>query len=114
MNLKELRDLRQVHRHLSQLKPNTISGIMILFGSPARVLFYSGLSRSFVSSSFVLHANQELSLLKHKLVLMTPLGEQIICTFVFRGCKILVKGVVLKANFIPLEMWDFDVILGMD
>ena len=32
----------------------------------------------------------------------------------FRGCKIFVKDVVLKANLIPLKMWDFDVILGTD
>ena len=45
---------------------------------------------------------------------MTPLGEQIIRTFVFRGCEILVERVVLKKNLIPLEMCDLDVILGMD
>ena len=33
---------------------------------------------------------------------------------VFKGCEILVKEVVLKANLISLEMFDFDVILGMD
>ena len=32
----------------------------------------------------------------------------------FRGCEILIEGIVLKANLIPLEMWDFDVILGID
>ena len=26
----------------------------------------------------------------------------------------MIEGVILKANLIPLEMWDFDVILGMD
>ena len=32
----------------------------------------------------------------------------------FKGYEILIEGVVLKANLIPLEMWDFDVILGID
>ena len=32
----------------------------------------------------------------------------------FKGCEILVEGVVLKANLIRLEMTNFDVILGMD
>ena len=45
---------------------------------------------------------------------LSNLGEKIILTFVFRGCEVLIKGVVLKANLIPLEMWDFDLILGMD
>ena len=69
---------------------------------------------SFVSSSFPLHVNRELSSLKHKLVVVTLLREQIISTSMFRGYKILVEGVVLKTNLIPLEMWDFDVILGVD
>ena len=61
-----------------------------------------------------MHVGRELSPLKHKLVVTTLLGEQIIRTFIFKGCEILIEGVVLKANLIPLEMWDFDVILGMD
>ena len=75
---------------------------------------YSGLSKYFVSISFALHADQELSLLKHKLTVVTYLREQIIRTSIFRGCEVLIEGVALKANLIPLEMCDFDVILGMD
>ena len=87
---------------------------MFVFGTPTHVLFYFGSCRSFVSSLFALHADRDLSPLKNKLVVTTPLGEQILCTLVFKGCEILVKGVVLRANIIPLEMFDFDVILGMD
>ena len=87
---------------------------MTIFGSSARVLFYSGSSKSFISISFALHVDRELSQLKHKLVVVTLIGEQIIRTFVFIGCEVLIKGVVLKVNLIPLEMLDFDVIFGMD
>ena len=31
-----------------------------------------------------------------------------------RDCEILIEGVVLEANLIPLEMSDFDIILGID
>ena len=55
--------------------PDTVSGTMIIFGTPARVLFDSGSSRSFVNSSFALHADRKFSLLKHKLVVTTTLGE---------------------------------------
>ena len=98
----------------AQANPDTVKGIMFVFGTLARVLFYSGSSRSFVSSSFTLHADRDLSPLKSKIVVTTTLEEQILRTSVFKGCEILVKGVVLKANPIPLEMSDFDVILGMD
>ena len=67
-----------------QANLNTILGTLIVFYTPARVLFDSRSSRSFVNSSFALHANRELSPLKHKLVVMTPLGEQIIHTSIFK------------------------------
>ena len=98
----------------AQANPDNVSGIMIVFGTPTQVLFYSGSSRSFVSSSFVLHADRELSSLKHKLVVTTLLEEQIIRNSIFKGYEILIEGVMLKANLILLEMWDFAFILGMD
>ena len=61
-----------------------------------------------------MHADRGLAHLKNKLVVTTSLGEQILRTSIFKGCEILIEDVVLKANLIPLEMYDFDVILGMD
>ena len=98
----------------AQANPNTISSIMTVFGSPTRVPFDSRSSKSFVSTSFTLHVDRELSPLKHKLIIIIPLGEQIICNSMLKSFEILVEGVVLKANLISLEMWDFDIILGMD
>ena len=75
----------------AQANLDTISSIMTIFGSPTRVIFYSRSSKSFVSTSFTLYADWELSPLKHKLEVMTLLGEQIIRIFIFRGCEILIE-----------------------
>ena len=98
----------------AQANPDIVIGIMFVFSTPARVLFDFGSNRSFVNITFALHIDWELAPLKNKLVATAPLGEQILRTLVFKGCEILVEGVVMKANLIPLEMCDFDVILGMD
>ena len=98
----------------AQANPDSVTGIISIFGEPARVLFDFGASRSFISISFALHANRELTPFKGKLIVTTPLGERIVRTFVLKGCEVVVEGIVLKANLIPLEMLDFDVILGMD
>ena len=98
----------------AQANLETKIGIMFIFSIPARVLFDFGSNRSFISSSFALHADRDLSPLKNKLIVTTPLREQILHTSVFKGCEILIEGVVLKTNLIPLEMSDFDVIIGMD
>ena len=76
--------------------------------------FYFEASRSFISTSFALYANRELTPLKNKLVVTTPLGDRILRTYLFKGCEVVIEGFVLKANIIPLKMIDFDVILGMD
>ena len=62
----------------AQANPNMVTGIMFVFGTPARVLFDFGSSRSFVSSSFALYADRDLSLLKSKLIVTTPLREHIL------------------------------------
>ena len=80
-----------------------MTSITFVFGTPTRVLFDFGSNRSFMSSSIALHADRELSQLKSKLMVTTPLGEQILRILVFKACEILVEGVVLKANLIPLE-----------
>ena len=98
----------------AQANPNTVTNIMFIFGTPARVFFDSGSSRSFVSTTFALHANRKLAPLKNKLVVTTPLGEQILRSLIYKRCEMLIEGIVLKANLIPLEMYDFGVILGMD
>ena len=64
--------------------------------------------------ALTLNVDRKLASLKNQLVVTTPLGEQILRTLIFKGCEVLVKGVVLKANLILLEMFDFDVILDMD
>ena len=77
----------------AQANPDRISSIIMVFGSPVCALFYSRSSKSFVSISFTLHADQELSSLKHKLVVVTLLEEQIICTSIFRGYEVMIEEV---------------------
>ena len=98
----------------AQANSDSITGIITVFGKPARAFFDSGSCRSFVNSLFALHADREQTPLKSKLVVTTPLGERILHTSVFKRCEILVEGVVLKVNLIPLEITDFNVILEMD
>ena len=98
----------------AQANPDIVVGTMFGFGIPTQVLFDSRSSRSFVSTVFALHADRKLAPLKNMLVVTTPLGEQILYTSVFKGCEILVECIVLKVNLILLEMYDFDVILGMN
>ena len=68
----------------AQANPNSITGIISVFGELARVLFDSRASRSLVSTSFALYTNRELTPLKNKLIVTTPLGEKILRTSMFK------------------------------
>ncbi|KAM2285904.1 hypothetical protein ACFX1S_038449 [Malus domestica] len=43
-----------------------------------------------------------------------PKGEICYISWEYQGCPILVEDVVMLANLVPLDIIDFDVILGMD
>ena len=60
----------------AQANSDIVTIIMVVFGSPVRVLFDFGSSGSFVSISFALHVDRELSPLKHKLIVTTPLKSR--------------------------------------
>ena len=98
----------------AQANLDIMTGTIFVFGTPTRVLFNYWSNRSFFSFAFALHTDRELASLKNKLVVTTPLGEQILHNTIFKGCEVLVEGDILKENLIPLNMYDFDVILGMN
>ena len=75
----------------AQANLDLVTGIISVYGKLAWVLFDSGASRSFISTSFVLHANRELTPLKSNLIITTPLGEMIVRTSVFKGCEVVVE-----------------------
>ena len=70
----------------AQANLDTVIGTMFFFGTLGQVLFDFGSSRSFFRTLFALHVGQELTLLRNKLVVTMPLGEQILRTSVFKGC----------------------------
>ena len=67
-----------------------------------------------MASRFALHANVPSSSLPGEWHVSLPSGEVMRIDWVFSGCEVLVEGFNFKADLIPLNMVEFDVILGMD
>jgi len=44
----------------------------------------------------------------------TPLGENIHINDIYIGVKLYIGGLELRVDFMPLKLYDFDLILGMD
>ncbi|XP_059670062.1 uncharacterized protein LOC132315717 [Cornus florida] len=94
--------------------PSVLRGIFPVFGCWARVLFDSGASHSFISSSFALASGLEVSFMDRVLCVDTPVGVSVSLSRVVRDYSIVIAGRTFVFDLILLEMTSFDVILGMD
>ncbi|KAL0549424.1 hypothetical protein IC582_013906 [Cucumis melo] len=91
-----------------------VTGTLPVLGHYALVLFDSGSSHSFISSTFVLHARLEVEPLQHVLSVSTPSRECMLSKEKVKTCQIEIAGHVIEVTLLVLDMLDFDVILGMD
>ncbi|KAA0067812.1 reverse transcriptase [Cucumis melo var. makuwa] len=94
--------------------PDIITGTILIYNVPANVLFDPGATHSFVSSIFLTKLNRMLEPLSEGLAIYTPVGDVLLVNEVLRNCKILVEGISLLVDLLPLELQRLDVILGMD
>ena len=87
---------------------------MSLFDKDAYVLIDSGSDRSYVSTTFASIADRNLSPLEEEIVIHTPLGEKLVRNSCYRDCGVRAGEEEFRGDLIPLEILDFDLILGMD
>jgi hypothetical protein len=98
----------------AQLAQDMVLGMFLTSSYPATILFDSGASHSFISSSFVVKHNLPIATMKHTMFVSSPRGEmrtRHICPVVsvtIRG------GVYFPSNLILLDSKGIDIILGMD
>ena len=93
---------------------NVVEGTLLVCGFEAKVLFDPGSTHSFLSPKFAKLIDMPARELEYVLTVSTPVGKQVVCRKYYPRCAVKIGDVVLPANLILLEMFDFDVILGMD
>ncbi|KAA0056483.1 reverse transcriptase [Cucumis melo var. makuwa] len=93
---------------------DVITGTILICNVPADVLFDSGATHSFVSSIFLTKLNRMLKPLSEGLAIYTPVDDVLLVNEVLRNCEVLVEGISLLVDLLPLELQRLDVILGMD
>ncbi|XP_074378395.1 uncharacterized protein LOC141719932 [Apium graveolens] len=92
----------------------TVSGTLLVGRRDAYVLFDTGSTYYVVSLSFFRHLGISPSLLYPRISIFTPMGNSVIISDVYQECLIAVGDRNYKVNLLPMEMHDFDIILGMD
>jgi hypothetical protein len=87
--------------------------MFLISSHPATILFDSGASHSFITSSFVAKHNLSIANIKHTMLVTSPGGEmrtKHICLAV----SISIRGVDFSSNLILLDSKGIDIILSMD
>ncbi|XP_070021975.1 uncharacterized protein [Nicotiana sylvestris] len=78
------------------------------------VLFDPSSTYSYVSSYFVSYLVMPHDSLSASVYVSTPVGDSIVVDRLYRSCVATIGGVETSVDLLLLDMFDFDVILGMD
>ena len=94
--------------------PDVVSGTFLVNGITASVLFDSGASRSFVSTSFVRLAKLESCDVPEIFSVDTASDRSVKVKRMIKECRIELEGCVFTATLYIISLGGFDVVLGMD
>jgi hypothetical protein len=97
----------------AQQVQDVVLGIFLTSSHPTTVLFNSGASHSFISSSFVAKHNQPIATMKHTMLVSSPGGEMRV-NHICLAVSITIRRVDFPSNLILLDSKGIDIILGMD
>ena len=94
---------------------NAMTGTLLLNSKMlAHVLFDTGASNSFIAKNFVCTHDLMSEDMERPILIATPLGKSLFADKVCKGCTLELGKWEYEVDLIILEMFDFDVILGMD
>ena len=98
----------------AKTSPSMVSSMLVITNQHAQVLFDSSSTHSFISHGFAWRLNMTPETLDFELSVDTPFGHVMCTDKVYKSCNVLVSGRELEANLVLLDMYEFEVILGMD
>jgi hypothetical protein len=93
---------------------STITGILYFGDHTVFALFDTGATHSIISVNFAKKLNITPTPLTNLLSLSTPMKDHVLIDSEFVNCPLRFDDRIRPANLLPLDMFDFDVILGMD
>ncbi|XP_028059685.1 uncharacterized protein LOC114263367 [Camellia sinensis] len=74
----------------------------------------SGSTHSFVSHAFFRKLTKPLETMNYSLSVSTPSGGSMVCAYVYPACDVLIDGMTLYIDLLPLSIDHFHCILGME
>jgi len=100
-------------REEADANPDVLTGMFLISGISASILFDTGASLSVVSESFAKRTNLVPSSFEITSLTLAS-GEVVSCSTIYRDVPIAIMETIFPANLIKFHVAEFDVILGMD
>ena len=97
-----------------QASDTVVTGILPLFSNFAKTLFDSGSAHTFISSRYARLCDKKPGLMDYDLSVDTPMGDSLVCNSILKSCVVQIEDREMLADLILMDMYDYDVILGMD
>src|ERR1051325_11701820 len=91
-----------------------VTGTLPFYNKQAHVLFDTGASHTFISTAFMHKLNVNHNITPVEFLITTPVGGKLVTRYIIKDCEMHIEDSVLFMDLIPLDMQDFDIILGMD
>ncbi|GJR09890.1 putative nucleotidyltransferase, ribonuclease H [Tanacetum coccineum] len=92
----------------------TITGILYIDDRTVFVLFDTGATHSIISTTFAKKLNMTPTPLIERVIISTPMKNHMLIDHEYVNCPLRFDDRIRPANLLPIDMFDFDVILGMD
>nr|GFB27165.1 hypothetical protein [Tanacetum cinerariifolium] len=92
----------------------TITGTLFIYGHAVFVLFDTGATHYVISFVFASCVTTTPTSLDYVLCISTPMKDSIRITHVYRDLPLQFDDKIRAINALPLDMCEFDIILGMD
>jgi hypothetical protein len=93
---------------------DVVIGMLQMNTYQMHVLFDSSARHSIITNKNVTKLSKETKMVEKGFIIGTPLGETVEINVVFKGVRININGYELEVDLIPLELSDFDIILGIN
>nr|GEU66964.1 hypothetical protein [Tanacetum cinerariifolium] len=111
LNVKMLCIWLKIVRKASNAQ-GTIPRTLYMYDRDVFVLFDTGETHSVVSLAFSKHIKVPSTLLDYALSISTPMKNNMVIGHEYRDCLLRFDDKIRSAKLLPLEMSDFDIILG--
>nr|GFA93027.1 hypothetical protein [Tanacetum cinerariifolium] len=93
---------------------NRNSDTLFIYGHALFMLFDTGATHSVISFTFASRITTTPTLLDHVLCISTPMQDSVRITHVYRNLPLQFDDKIREINAFPIDMCEFDIILGMD